>query len=248
MSLRRPDGADRPADRSASDRLLDAARAGRPADDPLARLLAAAAAPARPGELAGEEAALAAFRAAPGPAPTRRPGRRRLTVGAFAWIGALAATATAGVAVAAVTLDRGEEPVPPPPPAPTEAPSPSPADSAVTPGGAGPGGAAPSAPGRPGTTSAGPGRPTDPGRSATAELSGLCRAYLEGPAGKREDLLDTPGYAPLLDAAGGAGNVEPFCHDLVPDVGPGPTPDAHPTRTTRPDAGTKDAGARNTDR
>ncbi|PWU57250.1 hypothetical protein DLJ47_03210, partial [Micromonospora sp. S4605] len=62
MSLRR---SGRPADRTESDRLLDAAGPGAPAGtDPLARLLSAAAAPARPGELAGEEAALAAFRAA----------------------------------------------------------------------------------------------------------------------------------------------------------------------------------------
>ncbi|MEH0974713.1 hypothetical protein V6U77_26620, partial [Micromonospora sp. CPCC 205546] len=60
----------RPADRGASDRLLDAARADAPrtpdvvGSEPLARLLSAAAAPARPGELAGEEAAVAAFRAA----------------------------------------------------------------------------------------------------------------------------------------------------------------------------------------
>ncbi|MEV0807675.1 hypothetical protein AB0I41_15075, partial [Micromonospora sp. NPDC050200] len=66
MDFRRSDGSERPADRAEAERLLDAARAGGPpsAGDPLARLLSAAAAPARPGELAGEEAALAAFRAA----------------------------------------------------------------------------------------------------------------------------------------------------------------------------------------
>ncbi|MEU0156517.1 hypothetical protein ABZ071_32480, partial [Micromonospora fulviviridis] len=48
MSFRRSDG---PADRAESERLLDAARAGTPAEpggDPLAYLLAAAAAPAAP--------------------------------------------------------------------------------------------------------------------------------------------------------------------------------------------------------
>ncbi|MEV5823743.1 hypothetical protein AB0L22_31765, partial [Micromonospora haikouensis] len=73
MSFRQPDRPDLPADRAASDRLLDSARHGRAGDDgrpadPLADLLAAAAAPARPGELAGEEAALAAVRGAR-PAP-----------------------------------------------------------------------------------------------------------------------------------------------------------------------------------
>ena len=42
-----------------------------PAAEPLARLLAAAAAPARPGELAGEEAALARLPGGPGRRPVR---------------------------------------------------------------------------------------------------------------------------------------------------------------------------------
>ncbi|MEU8213562.1 hypothetical protein AB0B85_30675, partial [Micromonospora sp. NPDC049044] len=80
----------RRVDNAETERLLDAARAdvhapsdqvGRvdtgsspvavPAADPVAGLLAAAAGPARPGELAGEDAALAAFRAArAAPAPS----------------------------------------------------------------------------------------------------------------------------------------------------------------------------------
>ncbi|MET8838120.1 hypothetical protein ABZV78_30010, partial [Micromonospora sp. NPDC004540] len=78
MSFRRSDG---PADRAESERRLDAARAGTPperAADPLAHLLAAAAAPGNPGELSGEEQALAAFRAArANPAPAPAPGGGR---------------------------------------------------------------------------------------------------------------------------------------------------------------------------
>ncbi|RQX20003.1 hypothetical protein DDE19_02195, partial [Micromonospora ureilytica] len=52
--------------------------------EPVAALLAAATGPVRPGELAGEEAALTAFRAAranPAPAVPQRPRRRRVTTG-----------------------------------------------------------------------------------------------------------------------------------------------------------------------
>ncbi|WP_233607740.1 hypothetical protein [Micromonospora chalcea] len=104
-----------PADRAESDRLLDAARAGSPPGpqtDPLTRLLSAAAGPATAGEIAGEDRAVAAFRAArAGPVPAVRP-RRRLRIAAA--LSGLAATAVAGVAFAAVRLDRHPDPVIPP--------------------------------------------------------------------------------------------------------------------------------------
>ncbi|PWU43634.1 hypothetical protein DLJ46_30390, partial [Micromonospora globispora] len=96
MSFRRSDG---PADRTESERLLDTAREGRPraaGADPLVHLLAAAAAPGNPGELSGEEQAIAAFRAARAagaPAPHRAPRPRRFRVGAPAWVAGLAAPA-----------------------------------------------------------------------------------------------------------------------------------------------------------
>ncbi|WP_433341824.1 hypothetical protein [Micromonospora sp. CA-111912] len=266
MSFRQPDRLGRhPADRSESDRLLDAARAdredaagpGRPAGDPLARLLAAAAGPTRPGELAGEEAALAAFRAArvaPASAPARTP--RRFTVGVVAWIGALAATATAGVAVAAATLDQAEEPAPPPAPStasaspadpdasgptaprptgsgPGGSPSPVPAPTA-TPSGAGPSGAGPSGPAQPGTPSADT-RSPDPGHSGTvAQLPGLCRAYLAKSAAQRERALEKPGFAPLVAAAGGAAEVESYCQDLLAGADSGRAPTGRPSHPGRP--------------
>ncbi|RLQ01570.1 hypothetical protein EAD98_00435, partial [Micromonospora sp. CV4] len=79
----------RRAERAETERLLDAT--GDPdmtVADPVARLLAAAAGPTRPGELTGEDVALAAFRAAranPTPTAAARPHRRRLTTGAVAW-------------------------------------------------------------------------------------------------------------------------------------------------------------------
>ncbi|WP_148272310.1 hypothetical protein [Micromonospora maris] len=121
MYLRRLDGTGVPTDH---DHLLDAAREPRPtaapsgSPDPLAGLLRAAAAPPRPGELAGEEEALAAFRAArqagltpPVSRPTRR---RRFTAGVVVWIAGVAATATAGAALAAVRLDWPHERSAPP--------------------------------------------------------------------------------------------------------------------------------------
>ncbi|MGC4808299.1 hypothetical protein [Micromonospora sp. DT233] len=273
MSLRRSVGPEPTADRRESDRLLDAARrtaatgdaaardqrVGDPAAadgegaaataageavDPLFRLLVAAAGPARPVELAGEEAALAAFRAAhaaPTSAPARAPGRRRLTVGALAWIGALAVTATAGVAVAATALDRAAQPVTAPSSLPTRPSDPGPTGPVTT----GPGptatGTATPAPstatpgpgpsGRPsGPSPSGPRTPTGPGHPGDAQLPGLCRAYLDKPVAGRRRALTTPGFAPLVTAAGGAGQVEGFCRALLADGDPGP-----PARSQRPE-------------
>ncbi|WP_446215399.1 hypothetical protein [Micromonospora sp. IBHARD004] len=235
MSFRRSDG---PADRAESERLLDTARDGRPpaaAADPLRHLLAAAAAPANPGELSGEEQALAAFRAAraaPAPAPARAPRRRRLRAGAVAWVAGLATTATAGVAFAAVSLDAPEEPTPPPasttPGSSGGDSSPSPTRGA-DPTGSDPGasGAAPS--GAPGTIGAGPGR-----SAGTAKLAGLCRAYLARSAAQRAQALETPAYADLVTAAGGAERVEDYCLRLVPEASPTSSPSPRAARSTRP--------------
>ena len=95
-------------DRSTAERLL----AGRvtpsdapPAYAPVARVLRAAAAPATPGELAGEEAALAAFAGAtrsPHPTHRRSPVLTRLAT-AKAVAAIVTATLTAGGVVAAAT-------------------------------------------------------------------------------------------------------------------------------------------------
>ncbi|MEU7933783.1 hypothetical protein [Micromonospora echinofusca] len=230
---------ERPADRGAADRLLDDARAGVPrtpetdVSEPLSRLLAAAAAPARPGELAGEEAAVAAFRAARAAGPATggvpAPRRRRFTAGAVAWGAGIAVTATAGAAFAAVTLDRADDPAPPRQPA---TPAPTTASPTIsTPqrdgptaatGGGDPTGTpaattAPPASGVPGpgsTRGAAPGTPEPP----TEQLRGLCRAYLAKNPAQRERALDTPAFAGLVAAAGGPGQVEGFCGDLVPEA------------------------------
>ncbi|MER7893854.1 hypothetical protein ABTX15_28990 [Micromonospora sp. NPDC094482] len=218
MSRRRPH---RPVDRAESDRLLDTPRAGEPAasTDPLAALLAAAAAPARPDELAGEEAALAGFRAArAAPAPVRAPRRRRFTARALAWAAGVLATATAGAAFAAVSLDGPPDPTPPPGPA-------TPAPSTGRPDGSPTGGATPT--GDPGASPTPAPSPGSSGPSAVPKrdgaLAGHCRAYLAKNPAQRQKALETPGFAPLVAAAGGAGQVEAYCQRLVAQDGPGPT-------------------------
>ncbi|MGN9813499.1 hypothetical protein ACTMSW_29645 [Micromonospora sp. BQ11] len=238
--------AGRPADRDASDRLLDAVRSapGSRGTDPLADLLAAASASARPTELAGEEAAMAAFRAAraatPTPVPHRPQRRRRFTAGAVAWGAGIAVTATAGAAFAAVTLDRADDPAPPRRPA-----TPAPADTSSggsTSGGSTSGGST-GGPGTPtggGSTGAGPstlapsvvpsatpdasvtpgggGRTTEP---PTGQVAGLCRAYLAKSPAQRTKALKTPAFAKLVTAAGGVEEVEDFCRGLVGEKKPG---------------------------
>ncbi|MFI6820158.1 hypothetical protein ACIBJE_04305 [Micromonospora sp. NPDC050187] len=213
-------------DEQAAERLLDTVvTAGvDPSDEPVARLLATAAAPARPGELAGEDVALAAFRAARAqrPAPVPDPPRPRRTARAAAWLAGLAVVATAGVAVATVDLHRSDPP--PAPPAPTTG-TPAPPESAPTPTRT-PSTAtdAPTTGPRPG---AGPGRSTD--SRGPAAHRGLCTAYLATSAGQRAKALKTPAFRALTEAAGGPGRVEEYCGELV-DAPPG----RHPTPTDRP--------------
>ncbi len=213
----------RSGDRAECDRLLDDARGPRAAAsaDPLAGLLRAAAAPPRPRELAGEEAALAAFRAARQVAPgasAARPRRRRFTASAVLWLAGLAATATAGAALAAVKLDRtGEKPPPPVPatvaPVPTDVATtptgipttptaaqatPTAAQATPTPSGAGRGGPTQTPSGvAPPPPAASP-VPPEPGPQATAHLargnSGHCKAYLSKSERQREKALRKPGF------------------------------------------------------
>ncbi|MBU8861152.1 MULTISPECIES: hypothetical protein [unclassified Micromonospora] len=223
MHARRSGG---PADRAESDRLLGAARAGTPPEadaDPLTRLLSAAAGPAAPGEVAGEERALAAFRAAraaAGTAPAAvaapRP-RRRLRIAAA--LSGLAATAVAGVAFAAVRLDH-HRPEPVVPPATTAGPT------GTGPGVTGPSRPAPSTPAGDASGAASPPAPTPSGTpSATARppappagdgrMAGHCRAYLAKSERQREKALTKPGFADLVAAAGGPEQVESYCRNLV---------------------------------
>ncbi|MBQ0901222.1 hypothetical protein [Micromonospora sp. U21] len=261
-----PNRSDRGAERAETERLLDATRAGAAPDEvrtstpadpdavtaevrastpadpdvnvayPLARLLAAAAGPARPGELAGEEAALAAFRAAranPAPTVARRPHRRRLTTSAVAWTGALAATATAGAAFAAVTLDRAPDPVPVPP----SSPSPTLSDVEATPSLDRTAAPSRSTPGTPSATSTPStiGTPSA-GAANVDQLRGLCRAWQAKKPEQRDRALRTPTFQELVTAAGGAGEVEAYCQRLAPEAKPSTSAKVKPSHpaTGRP--------------
>ncbi|WBB52691.1 hypothetical protein [Verrucosispora sp. WMMD573] len=239
------------------ERLLDAAPHARPtrmatpdSTGPLADLLRAAAGPARERELAGEEAAVAAFRTARhrGTVPST-PGRRRnrFTVGVVAWIAGLAATATAGVALAAAGLDGpgpASAPVVTSPAAPAPSTEATPSGEAVPTGEAtaaptdGPTGDAASPPAQSPSASVwppsasvtpGPGASGNvgPGNSDnTTDRPGLCRAYLAKSARQREKALRTPAFEELVVAARGAEHVEEYCHGLLADPDPEPTESA----------------------
>ena len=190
-------------DRFTAERLLRGEVAG---PHELAELLAAAAAPAQPDELAGEEAAVTAFREAH-LIPASRPRRRSmitklLTLKVAA--AALTATAAGGVALAAGT---GHLP-----------------DSMS-------GSAKSTARPDTGKTAAGAKHAK---ASPSPSLVGLCRAFRAGAGDNPGKALQSPAFTALITAAGGKDNVAAFCADLLknrPGKGSHPTgaPTSHPT-------------------
>jgi hypothetical protein len=199
----------------------------------LVHLLSAAAGPARPDELAGEDAVLAAFVAAgagpaavvPQPRVRRRAITRAITVKVAAGVAVLSLS---GVAFAAETgrLPHAAQQtahelfsswgVP--------APSPSSARPDGTPGSGGD-------PGRPGAPSTGaPGTGTTPQEEEPA-VRGQCRAFVESQRGGHGKSLDKAVRDALAKAAGGEANIESYCAKLLgeqPASTPGPVPDPAP--------------------
>jgi hypothetical protein len=225
-------------DAEKAERLLGSGFGGVAVDgDPLAVLLAAAAAPARPGELAGEDAALAAFcaaRVAPGhSAPARARRRWRRTAGT-AWIAVAAATATAGVAVAASTQSRDGAA----PPRRSAVPAP---EQRGTPAGTGPGTGAPH-PTSPPPGAAGPASTAATPPTAFSQATGLCRAYLAKDGMERGKSLQTPAFRALVTAAGGVDKVDAFCRQVVPTPSERPKPSADHGRASAPEPSAKSAG------
>ncbi|GAA3435094.1 hypothetical protein [Kutzneria kofuensis] len=179
---------------------------------PLTDLLAAAAAPARDGELAGEQAAVAAFRAArlEPASPSRRPSilktlLARLRTARIAAVAAAVAVVVGGVATAAATgyLPTPLSGNPPVAPAHSGTPStstnPSSTDPLTGAGGSGDHGSSPS--------------PQAP--SPAPSLAGLCNAYTAGAGSEHGKALDSPGFTALVTEAGGRDKVDAYCAELL---------------------------------
>jgi hypothetical protein len=211
-------------DRPTAEHLLRGAPA--PGHDRLSDLLAAAAAPARDRELAGEQVAVAAFRDARlATAPQRR--RPRMLKIALAnllsvKIAGAAALTAGGIALAAAagTLpgQHREEPT-----------TPVNTDVVGTTSVTGP------------ATSKAQEKKPDDNPSPSPSLSGLCQAYTAGAGSEHGKAHDNPAFSALVTAAGGADQVPAFCADLLadqpgksghPQDKPGHAPDrpTHPNR------------------
>ncbi|SMD27496.1 hypothetical protein [Kibdelosporangium aridum] len=254
-------------DRQTAERLLRGGhvRAQAGGSDALSDLLAAASAPPREGELAGEQAALAAFRAAR-LASVPRPRRRwmltktALTKLLTVKIAATAVTAVAvgGVAVAAATgnlpTQRGDSPtVPPMVTVSSTTGQVTPTPSIVATG-------APDAAGKNATdTNPSDTNPSDNNAadknhknpsdtndadkntsgdgSPSPSVVGLCQAYTAGTGADPGKALDNPAFTVLITTAGGTDKVPAYCTDLLGNQ-PGQSSAAHPTGqpTTLPTA------------
>lgn len=179
----------------------------------LSHLVASVRAPGWAGELAGEEPAVAAFRAAHAAAPPRRMFARLLAVKVLAGGVVLAA---GGYAVAAATGA-----VPAPPIGPDRTPTTVTTTAAATPG--------------PTTSSAAPRTAPSvvaPTRRPAPSYLGLCRAYLAADRPERANVLRTAPMRDLVAAAGGEDAVPDFCAALTT-----PSPGRHPSASPRPPHG-----------
>lgn len=167
--------------------------------DRLSDLLTAASAPARDRELAGEQAAMAAFRDARlATAPQRRrPWMLKIALANLLTvkIAAVSAAAAGGIALAAAagTLpgQHREEPAPT-------------ADTNVV--------VTTSA-----TATGKPDQKPDHSASPSPSLKGLCQAYTAGAGSEHGKAHDNPAFSALITAAGGADRVPAFCADLLGD-------------------------------
>lgn len=226
-----------PVDHDTVDRLL----AGRldPADAPpgyaaVARLLAAATAPAGRDELAGERAAVAEFLAVAHASPPTPPVPRRAgmpsklfrvkaaaaVIAAVLSLGGVAAAAT-GILPAAVQRITGN------------APADSGGGSATGQDHAATGSAASATTAAAGSTADKDHAATGPDASGAAK-DGLCRAWLAGQGddhGKRED---STAFQALARAAGGADKVAAYCEGVTPNSSAGQAEQHRTTPTTGP--------------
>jgi hypothetical protein len=213
------------ADQDLLERLLDGpldAGSVPPGYGGLARLLAAATAPAAPGELAGERQVMAEFAAvmrshAPTLVPRRTAVARKVFTMKAAAAALVAVLSLGGVAAAATGLLPGQAS-----PVTDQAAATTAADAAAH----GLGQAAVANTG--GTAQAGAtggqGRESAVGPDATAAArAGLCRAWQAGQGATHGRRVDSVAFQALVAAAGGADKVAGYCED----VAAGRSADAH---------------------
>jgi hypothetical protein len=195
-------------DRRATEQMLNGVPVA--GGNPLNDLLVAAAAPARDGELAGEHAAVTAFRAArlETALQPRRPSMlktllAKLLTAKIAAAAAALAVAAGGVATAAAT---------------GYLPTPLGGNSTVAPTHS----STPTTSGRP--SPAGTGERDDHGAapppgspSPSPSLTGLCNAYTAGAGSEHGKALDSPAFGTLITAAGGKDKVDAYCATLLAD-------------------------------
>jgi hypothetical protein len=236
------------ADQNILERLLEVrldAASAPPGYGGLARLLAAATAPAVPEELAGEELVLAEFAAVMRSRPTSLIPRRTavprkvftMKAGAAALVAVLS---IGGVAAAATGLLPGQAS-----PVADQAAATTGSDAAAH----GLGEAAAANLG--GTAQAGStdgqGRESAVGPDATAAArAGLCRAWQAGQGADHGRRMDSVAFQALVDAAGGAGKVAAYCEDVAAGSSAGangqgqaspPSVSAPPTSVSPPSSG-----------
>ncbi|MBB4905896.1 hypothetical protein [Actinophytocola algeriensis] len=190
--------------------------------DRLAAVLRAAAAPAHPGELAGEEAALAAFRVAAATVPSR-PSMLRTVLAKVLTVKAvilLAVAGSAGIVVAATggVLPTPWSAAPPAAESSTAAPAPTSADR---------------------STEAGAPRPAESSAPNASPVTELCQRYAAHDQQGKAKALNDPAFGPLVAAAGGKGKVADYCatHSKQPPKPGKPTSNGKPEPGSEPENG-----------
>lgn len=194
-----------------AEHLIRDARSGSPADaEPLAGLLAAAAAPARDEELAGEEDAVAAFRKARlalAPQSRRRVMLKSVLVKA-AVLASVAVVGGGGVALAASTGhlpgtgSPHEHATAPPTHGATAAPRATAREHA-------------SRPASTGTHHQAASRDARPNASPSPDLRGLCTAFRAHAGDNPGKALESPAFKVLVERAGGKDKVAAYCTTLL---------------------------------
>jgi hypothetical protein len=221
-----PEAAPAAADQDLLDRLLE----GRldPASAPpgyggLARLLAAATAPATPQELAGKQAAMASFAAEMRSHPPTLSSRRTAVPRKLLTIKAAAAALVAVLSIGGVAAAAGGLLPEQASPVADQALATTGVDAAAH--GLGKAAAANLGGAADAGSAAGQGRGSAAGPDATgAARAGLCRAWQAGGQGADHGRrMDAVAFQALAEAAGGADNIAVYCQD----VAAGASADAH---------------------